>query len=93
MEFKYVGVIIGKDLCYDGQKVITRQKAISKDDHTSGIRTTDFVTADRLIRNTYKVLMTRGQKGCYVYCEDPALAQYIRKQIELSKKIARSISL
>lgn len=86
MEFKYVGVIIGKDLCYDGQKVITRQKAISKDDHTSGIRTTDFVTADRLIRNTYKVLMTRGQKGCYVYCEDPVLAQYIRKQIELSKK-------
>jgi len=86
MEFKYVGVIVGKDLSYNGHKVITNQKAISKDDHTSGIRTTDFITADRLIRNTYKVLMTRGQKGCYVYCENKALADYFRSHIKPGEK-------
>jgi DUF2075 family protein len=82
MEFKYVGIIVGEDLRYNGEKVVTNQKAISKDDHTSGIRTTDFLTADRLIRNTYKVLMTRGQKGCYVYCEDKALADYFRSHLK-----------
>jgi DUF2075 family protein len=81
MEFKYVGVIIGQDLRYNGEKVVTNAHAISRDDHTSGIRTTDFLTADRLIRNTYKVLMTRGQKGCYVYCEDKALADYFRRHL------------
>jgi DUF2075 family protein len=86
MEFKYVGVIIGKDLCYEGNRVVTHPQAISKDDHTSGIRSADFLTADRLIRNTYKVLMTRGQKGCYVYCEDPALRDYFRKQLAVKEK-------
>ena len=37
--------------------------------------------ADRLIRNTYKTLMSRGQKGCFVYCEDDALGKYIRERL------------
>ena len=41
----------------------------------------NFSLADTIIRNTYKTLLTRGQKGCYIYCEDKALADYIRKQI------------
>jgi DUF2075 family protein len=84
MEFDYVGVIIGKDLIYKDGQVQTNREAISKDDKTSGIRTTkDLLLADQLIRNTYKVLLTRGQKGCYVYCEDDALADYL---ISLIKK-------
>lgn len=82
MEFDYVGVFVGKDLYYDGHKVRTNKLAISKDDRTSGIRgckNEEF--ADRLIRNTYKVLLTRGQKGCYIYCEDKQLNDYIKAHI------------
>lgn len=79
MEFDYVGVIIGKDLVYRNGHVCTNRSAISKDDHTSKIRQCrDEALADRLIRNTYKVLLTRGQKGCFVYCEDEALREYLK---------------
>ena len=37
--------------------------------------------ADEIIKNTYRTLMTRGQKGCYIYCEDEVLAQYLRDRI------------
>ena len=80
LEFDYVGVIIGKDLTFDvlTDKVLANQTALSKDDKSSGIRgLKDKNKARRLILNTYKTLLTRGQKGCYVYCEDKALAEYI----------------
>ena len=80
LEFDYVGVIIGKDLRYDKEsnKVITDKTEISKDDHSSGIRNSKEDVARRLILNTYKTLLTRGQKGCYVYCEDDNLRDYIK---------------
>lgn len=84
LEFDYVGVIIGKDLTYNNEtgKVETHQSAISKDDKSSGIRTLkNAQEARRLILNTYKTLLNRGQKGCYVYCEDDALRKYFKKQI------------
>ena len=82
MEFDYVGVIIGKDLIYKDGHVRTDKSAISKDDHTSKIKTCKNENlADHLIRNTYKVLLTRGQKGCFVFCEDKALGEYIRNRI------------
>lgn len=34
--------------------------------------------ADRIIRNTYRTLMTRGLKGCYIYCEDKELENYFK---------------
>ena len=37
--------------------------------------------ADGVIRNTYRVLMTRGLKGCYVFCTDRKLAGYLRAQV------------
>jgi len=84
LEFDYVGVFIGKDLTYDtsAHKILTNKAAISTDDKSSGIRTLrDVDKARRLILNTYKTLLTRGQKGCYVYCEDKALAKYIRQML------------
>lgn len=82
MEFDYVGVIIGKDLIYKDDQVKTNKYAISKDDKTSKIRNCkNEKLADRLIRNTYKVLLTRGQKGCYIYCEDKKLSDYIKERI------------
>mgnify|MGYP000047856466 CR=1 FL=1 len=37
---------------------------------------------DEIIKNTYRTLMTRGMKGCYVYCTDNALAQYFKKLLK-----------
>ncbi len=81
LEFDYVGVLIGKDLTYDNEtgQICTNRNAISRDDKSSGIRSCkDEAFAHRLIINTYKTLMTRGQKGCYVYCEDDSLRNYLK---------------
>ena len=86
MEFDYVGVIIGKDLLCRGGAVRTDQTAVSRDDKSSGIRSCrNAALADRLIRNTYKVLLTRGLKGCYVFCEDAALRDYLRSFLPASE--------
>jgi len=84
LEFDYVGVIIGKDLTYDieNEKIVTDKSKIHKDDNSSGIRTSNFTDADKLIKNTYKTLLTRGQKGCYIYCEDQSLSKYLKDKLE-----------
>ena len=87
LDFDYVGVLIGKDLKYDSTsgRIITDKQAISKDDKSSGIRSCKNESIVRkLILNTYKTLLTRGQKGCYVYCEDKSLAEYIKKKARLA---------
>ena len=83
LEFDYVGVLIGKDLTYDSATglVLTDKTAISRDDNSSGIRGASDSTARRLILNTYKTLLTRGQKGCFVYCEDEALRKYFKEMV------------
>ena len=80
LEFDYVGVLIGKDLYFDNPsgRVLTNKLAISSDDRSSGIRSSSDQDARRLILNTYKTLLTRGQKGCYVYCEDDTLREYFK---------------
>lgn len=81
LEFDYVGVLIGKDLRYDevNNQIIIDKSMISKDDKSSGIKTCGEGLARQLIKNTYKTLLTRGQKGCYIYCEDKALSRNIKK--------------
>ena len=87
LEFDYVGVIVGQDVRFEKGQVITDQTKIAESDKSSGIRTCrDKALADRLIRNTYKTLMSRGQKGCFIYCEDKALRNYLKQIIELYKK-------
>ncbi|MBR5906702.1 MAG: DUF2075 domain-containing protein [Bacteroidales bacterium] len=81
LEFDYVGVLIGKDLKYVDGRVVTDKSEISVDDKSSGIRGASDEVARRLILNTYKTLLTRGQKGCYVYCEDEALREYLKTMI------------
>lgn len=86
LEFDYVGVIIGKDLRYENGKVITDpSKRARSDKSLVGISSNPLhVTADRIIRNTYKTLLTRGQKGCYIYCEDKALFAYLAQWIPVA---------
>ena len=90
LEFDYTGVIIGDDMRFENGKVITDYTKRAKTDNSlKGIKTlakkdkekADQV-ADEIIKNTYRTLMTRGMKGCYVYCTDAALAQYFKKLLK-----------
>lgn len=85
LEFDYVGVIIGDDLRFEDGRVVTDSTRRAKSDKSlKGLKKlakTDperaDAIADEIIRNTYRVLMTRGMKGCYVYCTDAALAAHL----------------
>ena len=44
-----------------------------------------YKTADRIIKNTYRTLMTRGMKGCFVYCVDEGLRDYLRSAATFRK--------
>ena len=84
LEFDYVGIIIGRDLRYDGERVITDPSKRAKTDQSlRGLKSKpNPELADRIVRNTYKTLLTRGQKGCFVYCEDRALQEFIKQKLE-----------
>lgn len=85
LEVEYAAVIIGKDLAYDEEKgcLVFHKEQIAKSDRASGIRTTDDETAKKLIRNSYKVLLTRGVKGTFIYAEDPALRKHIKDLMKM----------
>lgn len=90
LEFDYVGVIVGEDLRYKDGKVITDfTKRAKTDQSLKGIKTLykenpdkALKEADEIIKNTYRTLMTRGMKGCYVYCVDKELAKYFKDCIK-----------
>lgn len=98
LEFDYVGVIIGKDLRYHNEIITDFTQRASTDQTLKGIKKLfkkdgekALKVADDIIKNTYRTLMTRGQKGCYVYCEDKELAQYLKHRIRnLQKEIIYS---
>lgn len=93
LEFDYVGVIIGEDMRYeDGQIVTDFTKRAKTDQSLKGIKTMykenpekALAVADEIIKNTYRTLMTRGMKGCYVYCVDKGLAEYLRECLKIRK--------
>ena len=47
--------------------------------------------ADEIIKNTYRTLMTRGQKGCYIYCTDNKLSEYLKKRLNQNEGIVYPI--
>ena len=90
LELDYVGVIIGSDFCIQDGKLATNpagraatdvslngfKKESKEDPETAALK------ADQIIRNTYRTLMTRGMKGCYIYCTDTKVAEYFRDRLE-----------
>ncbi|MFG2000982.1 DNA/RNA helicase domain-containing protein [Spirillospora sp. NPDC048911] len=68
-EYDWNGVILGPDLIYRDGRLIT-VRAASKDPALRPKTVTD-AQANRLIRNTYKVLLTRGMAGTILYSTDP----------------------
>ena len=85
LEFDYIGVIIGNDLRFENGQVITDSSKRAKSDQSlRGLKKrNERELADRIIRNTYKTLLTRGQKGCYIYCEDEQLREYFKNRISI----------
>ena len=89
LEFDYVGVIIGDDLRYENGKIVTDfTKRAATDQSTRGLKKmlkTDpsaaLARADEIIKNTYRTLLTRGMKGCNVYCTDKGLQQYLKDRL------------
>ena len=68
-EYEWSGVIIGPDLVARNGRLVTRRSE-SKDPAFKTRTELSDVEADRLIRNTYKVLMTRGMRGTMIYSTD-----------------------
>lgn len=65
-----------------------KKRFLKRDKTISNVRTPqDEKLADRIIRNTYKTLLSRGQKGCFIYCEDKSLSDYIRSRLALTKNL------
>lgn len=93
LEFDYVGVIIGDDMRYENGMIVTDfTKRARTDQSLKGIKklykeNPELANkeADEIIKNTYRTLMTRGMKGCYVYCTDKRLAAYLKKCLETRK--------
>lgn len=90
LEFDYVGVIIGNDLRYSNGKVITDHTKRAKTDQSlKGLNKIAISNpkyakelSDKIIKNTYKTLMTRGMKGCYIYCANKKLSDYIKSKLK-----------
>lgn len=89
LEFEYVGVIIGPDLrIEDGSLVTDFREHPGQDSCMRGLKTMAEEDhekansiADELIKNIYRTLMTRGMQGCYIYCCDDELREYVRRRI------------
>lgn len=87
LEFDYAGVIIGDDMRYENGHIVTDfTKRAKTDQSLKGIKKMykenpqlALKEADEIIKNTYRTLMTRGMKGCYVYCTDKNLAEYLKE--------------
>jgi len=89
LELDYVGVIIGLDMIYrDGAVLVDPSKRARTDASIKGYKKLlkenpekAKQTAKAIIKNTYRTLMTRGMKACYVYCVDKELNEYLKNNI------------
>ena len=89
LELDYVGVIIGPDLAFRNGHIETdATKRASSDQSVRGLKKMlkadperAKALGDAIVKNTYRTLMTRGMKGCYVYCTDAPLAAFLRSRL------------
>lgn len=88
LEFDYVWVIVGPDLLVRDWKIETHPENRAKTDNSIKGRKKLLLedkenTLDRLdkiIKNTYRTLMTRGMKWCYIYFTDKGTEEYFRSR-------------
>lgn len=79
-EFDYAGVIIGGDLKYDKSTgMVVTDKSACKDPVLRRNVKEANMTFDDYVRNIYRVLMSRGMKGCFLYVCDENLRNYMKQ--------------
>jgi len=89
LEVDYIGVIVGPDLIFQDGAIVTRPEKRSRHDQSikgykKALQAQPLEArrkVDAIIKNTYRTLMTRGMKGCFVYFTDPQTAAYFRSRI------------
>ena len=80
-EFDYIGVIIGPDLKYDNERdCLVGDPKATKDPILK--RSTERY--DEYVKNIYRVLMSRGLKGCYVYFVDKDTERFFKSRMKKS---------
>lgn len=89
LEVDYIGVIVGEDLIVrNGQVMVYPTKRAKTDQSLKGYKI--LLKKDEelgrkkirsIIKNTYRTLMTRGMKGCYVYFVDKETEDYFKNKI------------
>ena len=95
LEVDYIGVIVGPDLVVREGSVLTRPadrsrmdksihgwKKLVKEDPEGGA-----ARLEAIIKNTYRTLMTRGQKGCYVYFVDEETRRFFADRIQIGPAV------
>lgn len=96
LEVDYIGVIVGDDLIVrNGEVLCQPEKRSTADRSIRGWKTLvksrpidGKQQLDLIIKNTYRTLMTRGMKGCYIYCTDKETADYFRSRISSQEAVA-----
>src|SRR5438477_5049846 len=83
-EFDYVGVIFGPDLIFSPEAADWRGDKTKSFD-TVVKRAGDHFT--KMVKNTYRVLLTRGMKGCFVHFMDKNTENFFRSRMERAEKV------
>jgi DUF2075 family protein len=79
-EFDYCAVIIGDDLVWRNPSGWIADRKASSDPQISRMRDPEALNA--LLRHTYRVLLTRGIRGTFVYSTDPETRSFLVRLIE-----------
>ena len=82
LEFDYAGIIIGNDLRFnpETQAFFTPWNDYKDKMGKRGMKEKPE-ELNRLVRNVYRILLTRGMKGCYVYFVDKFSREYFLKRL------------
>ena len=83
-EYEWSGVIIGPDLIARNGRLVT-DRAEFKDPNFRSRKAVSDAEADRLIRNTYKVLMTRGMRGTIIYATDAETRAFLTGLVRVQR--------
>lgn len=86
-EFDYVGVIVGEDIIYDFDKQDWVGNVSNSADSVVKRAKGKFA---ELVKNTYRVLLSRGMKGCYVYFMNKDTERFFKSRIEINKELRYS---
>jgi DUF2075 family protein len=78
-EFDYAGVIFGNDLIYNPDTHTWEGQ--SENSFDGQVKNSpDFL---QLVKNTYRILLSRGMKGCYVFFMNKETENFFRSRIEM----------